>query len=193
LVPPDNFRNRKNEDSIVIFNYENVGHEPATKINFKVFPRKMSLQEYRSIGSTKEIIKTLMHGEACDSFGTNKEGPAIYPGQHSAFQIPFEKDLVEQINAPNGYAVVVACLVYETLRETHRSRFCGIISQPPRTGKACIVSWVMTPINLSLVNVAPTTGEEGAPYPTERTTARPDKHVYVKNNDQGLIEAVAAA
>ena len=115
---------------MIIFKYKNVGKEPATKLNYQIFLGKMSLQEYRSIDATKTKIKMLMHGVTCDSFSPNIEGAAIYPGQHATPQVEFKKDLVEQINAPDGYAVVVACLVYETLHETHRTKFCGIISQP---------------------------------------------------------------
>lgn len=127
LAVPANFRSRTNAYTEVQFSYENVGKEPATKTAIELFPGTITLEEYRNKQSTAGVVRALMNGVSCDSVQPDPNGAAIYPDQKPGYVIGFAQPLVEQVNGANHYALVVGCLVYETLGDTHRSKFCGIL------------------------------------------------------------------
>lgn len=110
----------------VAFIYKNVGRGPAVEISIPIFWDAITLDTYRSKEKTQAIIARLMGGKACRSFSANQDGPAIFPGQEASVVIGFNKATAEKINK-GQYAFVTGCLIYNTLKETHRTKFCMIL------------------------------------------------------------------
>jgi nitrogen fixation-related uncharacterized protein len=120
LEVPDNFEKGVNEYTEVSFRYENVGKEPAMKVNFVPVWDVVSLEEYRNSDKTLAHIEKLMKGVDCKQLSWNENGMTVFPEQKPGFRMGFEKSLVEKINAKNNqYAFVAGCLVYETLGDRH--------------------------------------------------------------------------
>ncbi len=126
LAVPENFINQTNAYTEVPLRYENLGREPATRINIVVGPSTIKLADFRNEQVMAATIRSAL-GDRCEPARPDPNGIAVFPGSSAGVVIGFDSQLVERINTRKYYALVVGCLAYETLKEPHLSKFCVIL------------------------------------------------------------------
>ena len=127
LYVPENFITPTNNAyTEVTLRYENVGREPATRINIVIDPSTIKVDDFRNEQVMAATIRSVL-GDRCESVLPDPNGIAVFPGSSLGAVIGFDSELVEKINSRKYYALVVGCLVYQTLKDSHRSKFCVIL------------------------------------------------------------------
>ncbi len=134
LVTPEKFKAAINEYTEVTLRLENIGKEPAINTAEVVGTEALPIDDFRNEEVLGAIIQKMLDGRTCDSIPINPNGRAIFPGGTPAIVVGFEEEKVIKINKRTHYALVAGCFVYETMNETHRTRFCGIL-EPPAASK----------------------------------------------------------
>ena len=77
---PPNFVDRINAYTEIFLPFENVGKEPATKMNEQVTATIIAYDDFRNETVMKATIKEALGGRECDNFSVSPEGRAVYPG-----------------------------------------------------------------------------------------------------------------
>ena len=124
---PPNFVDRINAYTEIFLPFENVGKEPATKMNEQVTATIIAYDDFRNETVMKATIKEALGGRECDNFSVSPEGRAVYPGAKVGIWVGLDARKVAEVNKRDHFALVTGCLVYQTLKERHQTKVCLIV------------------------------------------------------------------
>jgi hypothetical protein len=124
---PPNFVDRINAYTEIFLPFENVGKEPATKMNEQIKATIVAYDDFRNEAVMRATIKEALGGRECDNFSVSPEGRAVYPGAKVGIWVGLDADKVAEVNERDHFALVTGCLVYQTLEERHQSKVCMIL------------------------------------------------------------------
>ena len=95
---PPNFVDRINAYTEIFLPFENVGKEPATKMNEQVTATIIAYDDFRNETVMKATIKEALGGRECDNFSVSPEGRAVYPGAKVGIWVGLDADKVAEVN-----------------------------------------------------------------------------------------------
>jgi hypothetical protein len=124
---PRNFVDRVDAYTEIFLPFENVGKEPATKLNEQIAATIIRYDDFRNETAMRATIKAALDGRPCDNFSLNQEGRAVYPGGKVGIWVGLEADKVAKVNKRDHFALIAGCLIYQTLKERHQSKVCMIL------------------------------------------------------------------
>jgi hypothetical protein len=132
---PPNFVDRKVDKTTIAFRFENVGKEPAARINEQVFVDVIDWQKFDDKEFMLANIKRLLGGHDCESFEPNLVGRAVFPTKSAGQTIDLEAERIGGVlkDPPTHYTLVTGCLIHRTVASTHRTKFCSILVAPHRS------------------------------------------------------------
>ena len=134
LIAPQNFKDQKEEDAAIGLNFQNVGKEPAIKLNEQVNVDIIEAGKWRNDAFIDAKAREMLGGR-CENFDPLPDGRAIFPGITATRYRDLEANKVTKASKDqtNYFVLVAACFVYRTLNEVHRSEFCGVLAPPNRS------------------------------------------------------------
>lgn len=134
-----NFLGNMADGAEITFRYENVGRDPAVKINAKIVPNVIiTYDQFRSPTATDALIRRIGVRD-CMSIPLDPNGSAAFPHQNLGLTLRFDQTQTEKIKTrDHQYAFIAGCVVYETMNEIHWSEVCEILA--PVTDSA--TGWV---------------------------------------------------
>jgi hypothetical protein len=131
---PENILKRIANRTEFVFRYDNVGREPATKVNLAIRLDVIPQSDFRNKQILTKIFMTKIGYENCKSIKPDEDGPTVYPGGEPKITMPLSGDKILQITGDaegkikkTHYAIIFGCFVYRTIHETHWSSVCKIL------------------------------------------------------------------
>ncbi len=141
VVEPQEYRSPEtitakndDEDITIKFSFANMGKEPATNTNEILSVDIIAVEDFRRDAALKAKIWEMLDNRNCESFDPEPEGRAIFPGLPRGDTIDIKAGKAKKaIGNSTHYTLVAGCLVYRTVNDTHRTKFCSILVPPHRS------------------------------------------------------------
>ena len=128
-IPP-NFINKVDKYSELLLRLENVGKGPAVKTNELVIATTVKKGDLFDEAVILKTIRDSLAGRECENIPVDPKGRAIYPGGTPGRVLALTDPQVAKVNAGSDFALVIGCIVYQTLEERHYTKLC-MIAEPP--------------------------------------------------------------
>lgn len=134
LIAPKNFVDQKEQDAAIELTFQNIGKEPAIETNEQIRTDIIETNKWGDEAFLRAKVREMLDNRSCKNFDPSSDGRAIFPGTNPARYIDLEEDkAIKASRDQTHFALVVACFVYRTVSEIHRSRFCGVLAPPNRS------------------------------------------------------------
>jgi hypothetical protein len=127
IQTPANFIAKIDQYTEAGVRFENVGKEPALKLNEQIYPVALPMSSWNHPSLMLEAIRKKTGYDKCDSIPLNPNGRTVWPGAKPAQIVGFSKEETAKINARTHYAMLAGCVIYETLHTRHQTEVCVIL------------------------------------------------------------------